>query len=315
MNNLIEIKDLHVSFNSGFQTVSIIKGMNLNIQKGEVLGVVGESGSGKSVTARSIVRLNPEPKLTQYRGEILFEGSDILQYSPKELRNYRRYNASMIFQDPLSSLNPLHTIERQLVESLQLANVSMNRQAAQLKARELLDQVGLRKIDFVMNSLPYELSGGMQQRVMIAMALAKSPKLLIADEPTTALDVTTQEQIIDLFQHLIKETQMTLLFITHDLTIAEQLCDRIAVMRNGRVLELAPTQELFEQPVHPYTLSLFNAIPGLTDQERESIQQKEHRAQQLITDQQLQLYEADDEFEYEMKAVNSQHYVLSLKES
>lgn len=301
MENILSVRDLSVFFSLGNQRKEIVRNINFDIETNTVLGLVGESGSGKSVTARSILRLNDEKLLVDYTGDIHFNNKNVLAMNKKQLINYRRHDVSMIFQDPMSSLNPLLKIGFQMIESFQVSDKSISKKAAKSKSIELLDQVGLINPEELMNQYPYELSGGMQQRVMIAVALAKKPRLLIADEPTTALDATVQARIIDLLKSIKTQTQMSILFITHDLTLAQLICDKIAVMNQGEIVEYAPTQELFENPINPYTIKLFSSIPGLTDQQLSSMEKKRETAR-IIYEQNKELAES---FE-----ISPDHHVL-----
>lgn len=310
MEELIRLEDLNVSFATTNGYKPIIKGINLSIQPGEIVGLVGESGSGKSVTARSIVRLNDERTLTDYEGAIYYKEDNILDYSPKQLRQFRQDVASMVFQDPMSSLNPLMTIGKQLIEAIRMANTSISQGQAREKALDLMNRSGLRRAEQLLDALPHELSGGMQQRIMIAIALAKDPVLLIADEATTALDVTIQAQILDLFKEIQQNLNTAFLFITHDLTIAQALCDRIVVMKDGHILEVAPTETLFTEPLHPYTLQLFSAIPGLKQPQREHIQRMKEEAKQKLSAENLIIWDLASEQPGVLSEVTPGHELL-----
>lgn len=310
MEELIRLEDLNVSFATTNGYKPIIKGINLSIQPGEIVGLVGESGSGKSVTARSIVRLNDERTLTDYEGAIYYKEDNILDYSPKQLRQFRQDVASMVFQDPMSSLNPLMTIGKQLTEAIRMADTSISQGQAREKALDLMNRSGLRRAEQLLDALPHELSGGMQQRIMIAIALAKDPVLLIADEATTALDVTIQAQILDLFKEIQQNLNTAFLFITHDLTIAQALCDRIVVMKDGHILEVAPTETLFTEPLHPYTLQLFSAIPGLKQPQREHIQRMKEEAQQKLSAENLIIWDSASEQPGVLSEVTPGHELL-----
>ena len=263
---LLEIKDLKVKFPGRKKTLTAVDGVNLTIHPGEIVGVVGESGSGKSVMSQSILRLREYDSAVSYEGEILFEGKDILKLSQAEMRDLRGNRIAVIFQDPMTSLSPVHTVEKQLTEVLML-HKDMNKQQAKERCKEMLSLVGIANPDNCLKKYPFELSGGMQQRVMIAMALSCEPALLIADEPTTALDVTIQEQILDLIADLNEKLGMSVLFITHDLGAMAQLCHSVRVMYLGNLVEEAETEELFSNPLHPYTKGLLDCIPRL-DSER-----------------------------------------------
>lgn len=264
-----EIKNLSLQLKNGNR---LLKDINFKINKGEIVGLVGESGSGKSLTGKSITRLNDE-NLFKYEGEILFDGRNVLTFNMKQLKKYYQHEVSMIFQDPQNSLNPLATIKTQLIESLEMAKKGSTVNSHQA-CHELLIKVGFKdeQVDTLLKSYPFELSGGMQQRVMIALALAKKPALLIADEPTTALDVTIQSNILKLLKQLNEADGLSILFVTHDLSVAQNLCDRILVMRNGEIVEIAKTETLFINPLAEYTIDLFSSIPGLTDSQLNKIE-------------------------------------------
>ena len=256
------MKDLRVLFSVHKKWLPAVDGVNLSIQQGEIIGVVGESGSGKSVMSQSILRLRDHDTKVQYEGEIIFEGEDLLKRPLDKMREIRGNRISVIFQDPLNSLSPVHTIGKQLSEILVL-HKNVTKKEAQAKAVEMLKLTGIPNPEQYMKKYPFELSGGMQQRVMIAMALACEPKLLIADEPTTALDVTIQEQILYLIRELNEKLGMSVLFITHDMGAVSQLCHSVKVMYLGQVVEDARTEELFAHPLHPYTEGLMVSIPRL----------------------------------------------------
>ena len=259
---LLQIRGLKVKFPSRKKLLTAVDGVDLSIYPGEIVGVVGESGSGKSVMSQSILRLREYDSAVEYEGEILFDGKDILKLSQKEMRQIRGNRIAVIFQDPMTSLSPVHTVGKQMSEILLLHK---NRSKAQAKEHcmELLKLVGIANAENCYRKYPYELSGGMQQRVMIAMALACEPALLIADEPTTALDVTIQEQILNLIAELNEKLGMSVLFITHDLGAMAQLCHSVRVMYLGNLVEEAETEELFDNPLHPYTRGLLDCIPRL----------------------------------------------------
>ena len=259
---LLEIKGLKVKFPARKKLLTAVDGVDLQIQPGEIVGVVGESGSGKSVMSQSILRLREYDSAVEYEGEILFEGKDILKLSQKEMRALRGNRIAVIFQDPMTSLSPVHTVGKQMSEVL-LLHKKISKSAAKEKCIDLLKLVGIANPENCYKKYPYELSGGMQQRVMIAMALACEPALLIADEPTTALDVTIQEQILNLIADLNEKLGMSVLFITHDLGAMAQLCHSVRVMYLGNLVEEAETDELFENPLHPYTKGLLSCIPRL----------------------------------------------------
>lgn len=259
---LLEIQDLRVLFPVHKKWLPAVDGVNLSIRPGEITGVVGESGSGKSVMSQSILRLRDHDTAVKYEGEILFEGENLLKKPLDQMRGIRGEQISIIFQDPLNSLSPVHTVGMQLSEILML-HKSMTKQEARERVVQMLEMTGIPNPENCIRKYPYELSGGMQQRVMIAMALACEPKLLIADEPTTALDVTIQEQILHLIRDLNEKLGMSVLFITHDMGAVAQLCHSVKVMYLGQVVESASTERLFENPLHPYTRGLLACIPHL----------------------------------------------------
>jgi oligopeptide/dipeptide ABC transporter ATP-binding protein len=260
---LLEISDLRVYFHTDKGLLKAVDGVSLSAYPGETLGVVGESGCGKSVTAFSILQLVPAPPAKYAGGEIRFEGRDLLSLSEDEMRRVRGNKISMIFQEPMSSLNPIMSIGRQVAEAI-LEHQKISKREARALALEMLRRVGIPAAESRIDDYPHQLSGGMKQRAMIAMSLACRPQLLIADEPTTALDVTIQAQILDLLKELQQEFGMSILLITHDLGVVAETCDRVAVMYAGKVVEYAPVVELFERPKHPYTHGLFRSLPTLT---------------------------------------------------
>jgi peptide/nickel transport system ATP-binding protein len=259
--SLLEVKDLHTSFRTDDGIVRAVEGVSFSVEKGQTLGIVGESGSGKSVTCLTIMGLNPS-RNTITTGEALWKGKNLLTSKPRELREIRGCEISMIFQDPMTSLNPVHTIGKQLVEAIQLHRDVTNR-VARARARELLKAVGIPKADTRMDDYPHQFSGGMRQRVMIAMALINDPDLLIADEPTTALDVTTQAQILTLMKRLQEEFGSAILIITHDLGVVAETADDVLVMYAANVVEQASVDDLFNRPQHPYTWGLMGSLPRL----------------------------------------------------
>jgi peptide/nickel transport system ATP-binding protein len=266
---LLSIRNLSVQFFTYQGVVRALEGIDLTIQRGEILGLVGETGCGKSVLARSILRLVPDPpgKITQ--GEIRFKGEDILRVNGKRLREIRGNEISMIFQEPMSSLNPVFTIGNQMAEVV-ILHQRVKRDRARAICLEMLSQVKMPDPDRVLSKYPHELSGGMKQRAMIAMELSCRPALLIADEPTTALDVTVQGQVLTILDDLVRRIGASVLFISHDLGVIAQLCDRVSVMYAGRVVETAPVEALFARPRHPYTVGLLQAIPSMHE-ERDSL--------------------------------------------
>ncbi|WP_410489310.1 ABC transporter ATP-binding protein [Bacillus sp. DTU_2020_1000418_1_SI_GHA_SEK_038] len=244
-----------------------VKGVSFEVRKGETLGIVGESGSGKSVTARSIMRLLPSPPSFMKDGEILFQGENLAHKTEKEMEEIRGRDISMIFQDPMTSLNPTIRIGKQIAESL-IKHQKLSKKEAKNQAIELLKLVGIRDSETRYNQYPHEFSGGMRQRVMIAIALACRPTLLIADEPTTALDVTIQAQILNLMKNMQERFGTSIILITHDLGVVAGMCDRVVVMKNGEIVETGTTEEIFESPKHPYTLKLLNALPRLNEKKK-----------------------------------------------
>jgi microcin C transport system ATP-binding protein len=257
---LLSVQDLSVAFTQGGRTTLAVDRVSFDIAKGETVALVGESGSGKSVTALSVMKLLPYPAASHPSGRILFKGHDLLTVGDKELRSVRGNNIGIIFQEPMTSLNPLHTIERQVGEVLTL-HQGLGDAAARQRVIELLAKVGIRDVESRLGAYPHQLSGGQRQRVMIAMALANNPDLLIADEPTTALDVTVQAQILQLLRDLQAETGMAMLFITHDLGIVRRMAKRVCVMTHGKIVEAGPTEEVFTRPKHAYTRHLLAAEP------------------------------------------------------
>nr|WP_319385358.1 ABC transporter ATP-binding protein [uncultured Roseibium sp.] len=257
---LISVKDLSVAFAQGKGQALAVDRISFDIDKGETIALVGESGSGKSVSALSILKLLPYPAASHPSGEILMNGQDLLKASDNELRKIRGNAVSMIFQEPMTSLNPLHTVEKQISEVLRIHR-GMGETQARQRVLELLNQVGIREAETRLKSYPHQLSGGQRQRVMIAMALANEPDLLIADEPTTALDVTVQAQILELLKKLQRREGMAMLFITHDLGIVRKFADRVCVMTDGKIVEQGPVADIFDNPQHDYTKHLLAAEP------------------------------------------------------
>ncbi|WP_373237502.1 ABC transporter ATP-binding protein [Cohaesibacter celericrescens] len=260
-NPLIDVKDLSVAFLQDGEEKLAVDRISFSLKKGETLALVGESGSGKSVSALSILKLLPYPAASHPSGEIWFDGKDLLSADDKSLRSVRGNRISMIFQEPMSSLNPLHTVEQQVGEVLSIHH-GMSDKQARARVLDLLNDVGIRDPEERLKSYPHQLSGGQRQRVMITMALANEPEVLIADEPTTALDVTVQAQILELLRDLQKSHGMALLFITHDLGIVEKLADRVCVMTEGKIVEQGPTAQIFANPTHAYTKHLLSSEPS-----------------------------------------------------
>ena len=257
---LLEVKDLQVDFLRGKGRLTAIHDVNFNVEKGKTLGIVGESGCGKSVTATAILRLLPKFTSDIPKGNILFEGKDLLKMSDKEIREVRGNRISMIFQDPMTALNPVYTIGDQMVE-LYRAHQQISRKDALDKSRQMLEKVGIPSAAQRIKEFPHQLSGGMRQRVMIAMALSCNPALLIADEPTTALDVTIQAQILDLMAELQEEFHTAIMMITHDMGVIAEMADRVMVMYAGEAVEYGTLAQIFDHPHHPYTQGLLRSIP------------------------------------------------------
>jgi microcin C transport system ATP-binding protein len=257
---LLSVQDLSVAFRQGGKESLAVDRISFDVRRGETVALVGESGSGKSVSALSVMKLLPYPAASHPSGRILFKGNDLIAADDASMRAVRGDDITIVFQEPMTSLNPLHTVGRQVAETLVLHR-GMNEQAARARAVELLGKVGIPDPASRLDSYPHQLSGGQRQRVMIAMALANEPDLLIADEPTTALDVTVQAQILALLKDLQRESGMAILFITHDLGIVRKLADRVCVMRHGKIVEQGPVADIFERPQHPYTIELMAAEP------------------------------------------------------
>jgi oligopeptide transport system ATP-binding protein len=266
MPTVLDVKDLVTRFNTPEGVVHAVNGVTFSVKEGETLGVVGESGCGKSVTMLSILRLIPTPPAKIERGEALFMGRNLLKMAPNEIRTVRGAQVGMVFQDPMTSLNPVLTIGRQLTEPLEIHQGRNHRQARE-RAAQLLDMVGIPGAAARLDDYPHQFSGGMRQRVMIAMALACTPQLLIADEPTTALDVTIQAQIIELVKRLREAMGMAIIWITHDLGIVAGLAHRVMVMYAGFIVERAPVNQVYANPQHPYTLGLLGSLPRVDEAE------------------------------------------------
>ena len=267
MTHLLEVDDLKTYFKTDDGIVKAVDGVSFTLDEGKTLGIVGESGSGKSVTCLTIMGLNPKRSATS-EGRALYRGEDLLQASSRRLREIRGNDIAMIFQDPMTSLNPVHKIGAQIVEGI-LLHKDVSRKQARARALEALKEVGIPRAEQRIDDYPHQFSGGMRQRVMIAMALVNEPSLLIADEPTTALDVTTQAQILELMQKLQSDYGTAIVMITHDLGVVAEIADDVVVMYAARVAERAPVEKLFAQPLHPYTWGLLGSLPRLqTDIER-----------------------------------------------
>ena len=280
MGRLLEVKNLTTNFHIGVGCVQAVRNVSFHLDQGESLGVVGESGSGKSVTMLSVMGLLPE--YAEIKADaIRFDGKDMLNISPSEFRKIRGGDIGMIFQDPMTSLNPLYTVENQLTEPLRIHR-GMSKAEARLAALNLLKRVEIPDPEQRLKQYPHEFSGGMRQRVLIAMALACRPKLLIADEPTTALDVTIQAQILDLIRELQKKTGMAVVLITHDLGIVASLCKRLMVMYGGLILETGSVEDIFYRPMHPYTRALLRSVPSIDSGENERLVPIDGQAPSLI---------------------------------
>jgi oligopeptide/dipeptide ABC transporter ATP-binding protein len=259
---VLQLEDLTVRFHLKRGQLTAIDGVTLTVHRGETFGLVGESGSGKTATARSVMRLIPIPPGEVVRGRILFEGSNILEYSPQQMRELRGKKIAMVFQEPMSALNPVFTVGKQIADALR-TNLGISKKEAKTRVIELLQLVGIPSPASRYDNYVHEFSGGMRQRVMLAMALSCNPTFLIADEPTTALDVTIQATILELIRSMIERFHMSLIFITHNLGVVAHTCDTIGVMYASHLVELGTKNELFAHPLHPYTIGLLNSIPRL----------------------------------------------------
>ena len=264
-NNLLEIKNLKVTYSTSEGVVEAVNGIDLNVRRGEAVGLIGETGAGKTTTALSILNLIPDPPGEIIEGEILFDGEDLLKKSQKAMRKVRGNKISMIFQDPMTALNPVMTVGFQIAEVLRLHH-KINRAEANLRAQQMLETVGIPRQRFL--DYPHQFSGGMKQRVVIAISLACNPELLIADEPTTALDVTIQEQVLDLVEKLQEEFNTSLLLITHDLGVVAEICEVVAIMYAGEIVEYGTLEQVYNHTSHPYTIGLFGSIPKFNEQMR-----------------------------------------------
>ncbi len=267
---LLDVQGLEAQFKTAEGSIHAVNGVSFRLNKGETIGLVGESGSGKSVTMLNVLRLLPSPPARISAGSVLFEGRDLITMSDQEIRNVRGRQIGMVFQDPMTSLNPVLTIGRQITETLEV-HMGMSHARARERAAELLDLVGIPKARDRLRSYPHQFSGGMRQRAMIAMALACRPQILIADEPTTALDVTIQAQIVELVKRLRGELGMAVIWITHDLGIIAGLAQRVIVMYGGCFIEEAPVKELYAHPRHPYTVGLLESLPRVDAEHRRSL--------------------------------------------
>ncbi|GKW46520.1 ABC transporter ATP-binding protein [Planococcus sp. NCCP-2050] len=263
-NTILKVEDLHVSFKTQTGKITAVRGVNFELNKGETLAIVGESGSGKSVTAKSIMQLLPKSTTEISKGDIVYDGKSLLELSSKQITDIRGSEISMVFQDPMTSLNPTMKVGKQIMEGLQ-RHQKMTKQQARERALEMLKLVGIPKAEMRLDSFPHQFSGGMRQRVVIALALACNPKVLIADEPTTALDVTIQAQILDLMKDLQQKTETAIILITHDLGVVANMADRVAVMYGGKIVEQGTLDEIFYNPQHPYTLGLMQSMPKMNE--------------------------------------------------
>lgn len=260
---ILQVQDLSVEFQTVEGTVHAINELTYSLHEGEMLGIVGESGSGKSVSSLGIMKLIPNPPGKIVGGSIFYNGQNLVESSEKEMEKIRGNDISMIFQEPMTSLNPIKTCGKQIAESL-ILHRGMKKKEAMQEAVNMMKAVGIANPQTRAHEYPHQMSGGMRQRIMIAMALACQPKVLICDEPTTALDVTIQAQILDLIRDLNRETKTAVIMITHDLGVVSELCERVIVMYTGRIVEEAPSEQLFENPLHPYTKGLMSAVPKIT---------------------------------------------------
>lgn len=269
---ILSVQDLVVSFTSDEGEVEVLDRIGFDLARGETLGIVGESGCGKSVAAFSIMRLLPQPSGNISNGKVIYQGQDLLGLDVEDMHNIRGRKIAMIFQEPMTALNPVHRIGKQIAEVYQLHFPEMNNEEIRSACIDILTKVGIPAPEKRLREYPHQLSGGMRQRTMIAMALACKPDVLIADEPTTALDVTTQNQILNLMKELQEEIGMSIIFITHDLGVIAETCDRVIVMYAGRIAEQASVEDLFHAPRHPYTRGLLNSIPRLETQAKSELQ-------------------------------------------
>ncbi|RSL30484.1 ABC transporter ATP-binding protein [Salibacterium salarium] len=265
-SHLLDVKDLKTHFTSKEGDIPAVDGVNFHVDSGEVLGIVGESGCGKSVTSLSVMGLVPSPAGRIAGGEILYNGEDLTNFSEKQMRKIRGNDIAMIFQEPMTSLNPVFKISDQIIEGIRL-HTKDSKKKAYHRAVEMLELVGLSRVEDLMRSYPHQLSGGMRQRVMIAMAMTCNPNVLIADEPTTALDVTIQKQILNIMKSLNNKINTAIILITHDLGVVAEMCNRIAVMYSGKVVEEGNVKEIFKNPKHPYTKGLIQSVPDMREKQ------------------------------------------------
>lgn len=321
MNVLLDIKNLSVQFDTDEGRIIAVNNISLSLNAGEVLGIVGESGSGKSVTAKSIMQLNPYNTHYDEMGEIIIDNENVLRFTSKEdLKKIRGGKVSMIFQEPMASFAPAIKIGKQMVEQL-LLHKSINKEEAKSISIDMLKRVGIADADKRFNQYAFELSGGMRQRAMIAMALSTMPKLLLADEPTTALDVTIQAQVIDLMKDIIAEYKMGVMFITHDLGVIAQTADNVAVMYLGNIVEIGPVKEIIKNPKHPYTQGLIDALPDINNLDTPlkpvpgSIPSPLERPSGCVFHTRCKIYEEGlcNNEEPQLKSFSSNHKVACLK--
>lgn len=268
--SLLDVADLHVAFDAEDGVVHAVRGVSFSVEQGETLGIVGESGSGKSVLARAVMGLSSIETQARLAGRVLLSGEELTGLAPRDLRHHWGTDVAMVFQDPLSSLNPVKTVGSHLSVPLRI-HLGLNRRQARERSRELLARVRISEPERRLRQYPHELSGGMRQRIMIALAVSCEPRLLIADEPTTALDVTVQRQVLDLIDRLAADLSMGTILISHDLSVVAGRADRVAVMYAGRIVELAPTNDIFERPQHHYTEALLGSIPSMTGDRAERL--------------------------------------------
>lgn len=271
MNALLEVKDLEVSFKSDHKLIRAVRKVSFSISPKETIGIVGESGCGKSVMVKALLRLFSHSSASIHSGQVIYQDQDLLKFSEKEMQKVRGKEIGMIFQDPMTSLNPTMKIGKQILEGLLHHYPSLGYKEGYLKVLKLLSLVGISYPEMRFSQYPHELSGGLRQRVMIALALAPSPKLLICDEPTTALDVTIQAQILALLKEIQERTHTSILFITHDLSVVAGFCDKVIVMYAGKIVEIAPADLLFEHPKHPYTKKLLESIPRINEDKKTAL--------------------------------------------
>ena len=262
---LLSVKDLVVKYTAGGEVVHAVNGVSFDVMRGETLGLVGETGAGKTTIAKSIIRILPDPPAKVWGGEIYMESQNLFELPEKQMRQVRGEKVSMIFQDPMTALNPVMTVGEQISEAVMLHKKNISNKDADLHACKMLEKVGIPASRF--GEYPHQFSGGMKQRVVIAMALACNPQLILADEPTTALDVTIQAQVLDMMKELREEQNTSMIMITHDLGVVAETCDKVAVVYAGEIIEIGSREEIFDYPRHPYTLGLFGSIPKLTGDE------------------------------------------------